>query len=105
MCIRDRLVDVVSFLSCPAIIFNNIAASCTSFVIGPIWSSDDANATNPYLDTNPYVGFNPTTPQKLAGSLIEPPVSLPNAHGTIDVYKRQALKFETLLLLLFLALH
>ena len=63
--------------------FNNIAASCTSFVIGPIWSSDDANATNPYLETNPYVGFNPTTPQKLAGSLIEPPVSLPNAHGTM----------------------
>ena len=24
-----------------------------SFLMGPIWSSDDANATNPYLETNP----------------------------------------------------
>ena len=39
--------DVVSFSSCPAIRFNNIAESYTSFVIGPIWSNDDANATSP----------------------------------------------------------
>ena len=51
-------------------------------MIGPIWSSDDANATSPYLETSPYVGFSPTTPQKLAGCLIEPPVSEPSAHGT-----------------------
>ena len=50
--------------------------------MGPIWSSDDANATNPYLETNPYVGFNPTTPQNAAGSRIDPPVSEPSAHGT-----------------------
>ena len=61
------LADVVSFSSCPAIRFNNIALSFTSLVIGPIWSSDDANATKPYLETKPYVGFNPTTPQKLDG--------------------------------------
>ena len=73
----------MSFLSCPAIRFNNIALSFTSFVIGPIWSNEDANATNPYLETNPYVGFNPTTPQKLDGCLIEPPVSDPRAQGTI----------------------
>ena len=71
-----------SFSSCPAIIFNKIALSLTSFVIGPIWSSDDANATNPYLETSPYVGFNPTTPQKEAGCLILPPVSEPKAQGT-----------------------
>ena len=63
--------------------FNRIAASSTSFVIGPIWSNDEANATSPYLETSPYVGFNPTTPQKLDGCLIDPPVSLPNAHGTM----------------------
>ena len=71
--------DVLSFSSCPAMIDNSIAASFTSFVIGPIWSSEDANATSPYLDTNPYVGFKPTTPQKLAGCLIDPPVSDPNS--------------------------
>jgi len=43
----------VSFSSCPAIMFKRLALSVTSFVIVPIWSSDDANATNPYLDTNP----------------------------------------------------
>src|SRR3970282_210636 len=32
----------------------------------------------PYLLTNPYVGFNPTTEQKLAGFLTEPPVSEPS---------------------------
>ena len=70
-------------MSFPAIILRSIAESVTSFVIGPTWSNDEAKATTPYLDTNPYVGFRPTTPQKAAGSLIEPPVSVPNAHGTI----------------------
>ena len=45
---------------------------------GPIWSREEANATRPYLDTRPYVGFNPTTPQSAAGCLIEPPVSEPS---------------------------
>ena len=62
--------------------FNNIAQSVTSFVIGPTWSKDDANATSPYLETNPYVGLSPTTPQNDDGSLIDPPVSEPNAQGT-----------------------
>ena len=31
----------------------------------------------------PYVGFTPTTPLKLAGWRIEPPVSVPSANGTI----------------------
>ena len=59
------LTDVVSFSSCPANKFSKMAESLTSFVIGPIWSKDDAYATNPYLDTKPYVGFNPTTPHKM----------------------------------------
>src|SRR5262245_17329002 len=35
----------------------------------------------PYRDTVPYVGRNPTFPQSAEGSLIEPPVSEPSAHG------------------------
>ena len=31
------------------------------------------------METNPYVGFNPTTPQNDAGVLMEPPVSVPMA--------------------------
>jgi hypothetical protein len=59
------------------------AQSVISLVMGPIWSSDEANATRPYLDTNPYVGFIPTTPQNAAGCLIEPPVSEPSANTDI----------------------
>ncbi len=46
----------------------------------PTWSSDDANAINPYRDTSPYVGFRPTTPHSDAGWRTEPPVSVPRAH-------------------------
>src|SRR6266513_5609318 len=59
------------------------AASRTVFVSGPIWSSDEANATRPKRETRPYVGLKPTTPDSAAGCRIEPPVSLPNApHAT-----------------------
>ena len=60
-------------------------------MIGPIWSSDDANATNPYLETSPYVGFKPTTPQSAAGWRIDPPVSEPSAQGTISLATAAAL--------------
>ena len=60
-------------------------------MIGPIWSNDDANATNPYLDTKPYVGFSPTTPQSDAGWRILPPVSDPNAHGAMSAATAAAL--------------
>src|SRR5437870_12450572 len=33
----------------------------------------------PYLDTRPYVGLIPTTPQNAAGVRMEPPVSDPSA--------------------------
>src|SRR5438477_12150268 len=35
----------------------------------------------PYRETVPYVGRNPTLPQKADGSLTEPPVSEPRAQG------------------------
>ena len=35
----------------------------------------------PYRETVPYVGRRPTTPQRAAGCLMEPPVSDPSAHG------------------------
>src|ERR671917_585109 len=57
------------------------AASVTSRVSGPHWSSDDANAIIPKRDTAPYVGLRPTMPLRAAGWRIEPPVSVPIAHG------------------------
>src|SRR3989338_9232108 len=48
--------------------------------MGPIWSKDDAIAISPCLETLPYVGFKPTTPQNDAGWRIEPPVSEPSAN-------------------------
>src|SRR5689334_22514141 len=35
----------------------------------------------PERETVPYVGRRPTTPQRAAGCLMEPPVSEPSAHG------------------------
>ena len=49
--------------------------------MGPAWSKDDANATIPYLEQLPYVGFKPTVPVKDAGCLIDPPVSVPIVAG------------------------
>jgi len=52
--------------------------SATEVPKHPITSSDDAYAMSPNLETRPYVGFNPTTPQNDAGCLTLPPVSLPS---------------------------
>ena len=73
-------MDVASFLSYPTIAFNTSALSNTVLVTGPIWSSEDANAISPYLETLPYVGFIPTTPQNDAGCRIDPPVSDPSVY-------------------------
>src|SRR3982751_438459 len=54
------------------------AASFTVCPNGPMWSSELANATRPYRETRPYVGVTPTTPQKLAGWRMDPPVSEPS---------------------------
>ena len=77
----SRRADVASCSSCFAIASKTIVESRTSFVIGPIWSSEEASATSPRLDTAPYVGFSPTTPQKAAGWRIEPAVSEPSANA------------------------
>ena len=66
-------------MSYPEITSNKAAASSTVLAKGPIWSREEAKAIKPYLETLPYVGFIPTMPQKLAGSLILPPVSEPRA--------------------------
>ena len=58
------------------------AASAIVPASGPILSSDDAKATNPYRLTRPYVGLSPLTPQNAAGVMIEPDVSEPMANGT-----------------------
>jgi len=70
--------DTWSKLSCPLIISKIVLASSVVFVSGPITSNDIAKSSSPYLETAPYVGFNPTTPQCEAGFLIEPPVSEPS---------------------------
>src|SRR5207302_8993728 len=74
-------IEVVSRGSWPEMTSRLMAASSTVVVNGPIWSRLDANATSPYRDTRPYVGFTPTTPQNAAGWRIEPPVSDPNANA------------------------
>src|ERR1700736_4428427 len=74
---------VESIGSCPAMIDSVCAASRTSPVIGPAWSSDDAKAIIPYRDTLPYAGFTPMILQNDAGSRIDPPVSVPNPIGTV----------------------
>lgn len=56
-----------SFLSYQAMADNNSLASATVLVIVPTWSSDEAIDCIQYLDTLPYVGFNPTTPHSAAG--------------------------------------
>src|SRR5689334_23201450 len=57
----------------------SVAVSRTFRANVPTWSSDDANAINPYREMRPYVGFNPTTPHSAAGCRTDPPVSLPIA--------------------------
>src|SRR6266542_2998837 len=58
----------------------SVAASRTSRVRVPTWSSEEANAISPYLEMRPYVGFSPTTPHSAAGCRTDPPVSVPRAH-------------------------
>lgn len=60
-------------------IFNIIAQSSTDLVNIPGTSMEFTKGINPYLETKPYVGFNPTNPQYDAGFLVEPPVSEPKA--------------------------
>src|SRR5919202_6974210 len=75
--------DVASRSSRPTMWPNSSAASVTSRVSGPAWSSDDANAIIPKRLHDPYVGLRPTIPHSAAGWRIEPPVSVPTAHGAV----------------------
>ncbi len=59
------------------------AISRTDRAIGPIVLSVRASSKHGPLATTPWVGFNPTMPQKEAGILIEPPISVPRASGVI----------------------
>jgi hypothetical protein len=72
---------VASIGSCPCITLITSSASSTVLANGPIWSRLDDNAINPWRETRPYVGFNPTIPHSAAGWRIEPPVSDPRAIG------------------------
>jgi len=45
----------------------------------PGTSMEFTRGMSPCLETNPYDGFNPTTPQYAAGLRVEPPVSDPRA--------------------------
>ena len=71
--------EVESFGSKPDITLSINAESFTVFVIGPAWSKEDAKAIIPHREHLPYVGLIPVTPQKAAGCLIDPPVSVPVA--------------------------
>jgi len=69
---------VWSKLSWPFIVLNISFASLAFFVIGPMQSKLILKFRRPHLETLPYVGFRPVTPQWEAGFLIEPPVSEPS---------------------------
>lgn len=74
-----------------------IAASSTNLDIGPrevrmaSYPAIQYEAKpNPFKGVLPLVGLNPTTPFKLAGILIDPPISVPNPNGEQRVAKRTA---------------
>src|SRR6266705_2536002 len=48
----------------------------------PTLSKDGANGFTPATDTNPCDGRKPQIPQLLAGTRVEPPVSVPKAKST-----------------------
>src|SRR6266576_317766 len=61
---------------------SSAAHSSTVRPIGPTWSKLGASGKQPSIETSPYVGLNPTTPQQAAGMRIEPPESVPRAAST-----------------------
>mmetsp|Transcript_3297 Transcript_3297/g.11897 ORF Transcript_3297/g.11897 Transcript_3297/m.11897 type:complete len:282 (+) Transcript_3297:615-1460(+) len=75
----QRSTLVASSSSSPCIAASTTAASPTVRASTPTVSNELQYAINPNLDTRPYVGFNPTTPQYAAGNRTDPPVSLPSA--------------------------
>jgi hypothetical protein len=57
-------------------------ASSTVRVIGPSLSSDQQRVMAPERGTRPNVGRSPVTPHRIAGLMMEPPVSLPSEKAT-----------------------
>ena len=55
----------------------------------PTVSSELAYATTPHRESKPYEGLKPTVPVYAAGSLTEPPVSVPRAlystHAAVSI--------------------
>lgn len=45
-------------------------------------SNDGHSGTSPSTDSRPWVGRSPHSPQSLAGTRVEPPVSVPSATST-----------------------
>ena len=62
--------------------FSILAISVTLLANGPTVSKETERGNTPSLLIKPCVGFIPNKPHADAGSLIEPPVSVPNAAGT-----------------------
>ena len=56
--------------------------SSTDRVIGPSLSSDQHSVIAPLRGTRPNVGRSPVTPQRIAGPMMLPAVSLPIANAT-----------------------
>src|SRR5436309_15206214 len=59
-----------------------LASTSASCAWIPTVSNDGANGLTPATDMNPWDGRNPRIPQLLAGTRIEPPVSVPSAKST-----------------------
>ena len=74
----------------PAMIENNKAVSATVFAIGPVVERRAAQPKPRFFGILPIEGLNPTTLQKLAGFLSDPPMSLPSASLSISVAKATA---------------
>ena len=60
-----------------------MAESLTVRLSGPTVSSETDKGNTPERETSPWVGLIPISPHAAAGSLIDPPVSLPSDTGTI----------------------
>src|SRR5262249_26035509 len=73
-----RRLEVASCGSWPATTSRIKAASATVRVKGPRGSIDHEGGIARARLTRPYGGLSRTTPQRAAGSRIEPPVSLPS---------------------------
>src|SRR4051794_10437656 len=70
---------------------NSSAGAVTPRGGGPAGPRDGANATPPWGLPAPWGGSTPTTPHTGGGGGIEPPVSVPSAHGALPAATAAAL--------------